>query len=382
MVKNSFAKVVLLCLATTAMCCANTFYVSLTGRDSNNGTKTAPFRHLSKAAAAAKSPGDEAIVMDGTYDNEGVVAPNFVVTLTHSGAPGHPITFMAMNRGRTILDAMNTSPTTACNGAASYFNLRNASYIVIQGFVLQHSCDSGIQSNDTAHDIEFRWNEFKEIANHTVTDQYGRDGIYLNQREYNFTFDGNVFHDIGRTDGQANLHFDHGLYFRSRNVTVINNVFYHINRGFPIQLADGASDALIANNTFAFGAANGEDGQIIFWERNTNIAIQNNIFYKPNGAALNRFHATIVGCTFDHNLIYGTKKVMTGGTAGIVVGANRFGLDPRFVNASAEPYDFHVGSGSPAIGGGVALAQISRDLEGRARAMRPLFDLGAYMPGD
>jgi len=51
---------------------------------------------------------------------------------------------------------MNTSTTTACNGAASYINLHNAAFIVIQGFVIQRGCDSGIQSNDSAHDGRYQ----------------------------------------------------------------------------------------------------------------------------------------------------------------------------------------------------------------------------------
>src|SRR6266852_2687385 len=122
---------------------AATYYIATTGSDSNPGTQSAPFRHLTKAAATATQPGDTVIVMDGTYDNEGVVAPNFVVTLYYSGTSGNPITFKAQNRGQAILDAMNTSTTTSCNGASSYFNLANAAFIVIQGFVLQRACDSG-----------------------------------------------------------------------------------------------------------------------------------------------------------------------------------------------------------------------------------------------
>ena len=74
---------------------AATYYVATTGSDSNPGTQSAPFRHLSKAALTATQPGDTVIVMDGTYDNEGVVAPNIVVILSYSGTAGNPITFRA-----------------------------------------------------------------------------------------------------------------------------------------------------------------------------------------------------------------------------------------------------------------------------------------------
>jgi hypothetical protein len=355
---------------------AATYYVSTTGNDSNAGSQSAPFRHLSKAAASAKSPGDIVLVMDGTYDNEGVVAPNFVVTLQYSGTAASPITFMAQNRGQAILDSMNTSTTTTCNGAASYLNLYNASFVVIQGFVMQHSCDSGIQSNDNAHDITIKWNDIRNVANRTVTDQYGRNGIYLNSNEYNFTFDGNSFHDIGRTDGQTLLHFDHGIYSSSRNTTVINNLFYNLNRGYAIQLSNAASTWLIANNSFAFGNANGEAGAIMFWDVNSSITIRNNIFYRPNGSALTRFAATISGSAFDNNLIFGVSSVMSGSTSGIAVGVNQIGPDPLFVNSSPSSPDFHLQSGSPAIAAGVAVPGVSSDIVGTTRPTPP--DLGAY----
>jgi hypothetical protein len=359
-------------------CNGATYYVSTAGSDFNPGTQSAPFRHLSKAAATAQDPGDTVIVMDGTYDNEGVVAPHYVVTLRYSGAAGNPITFEAEHRGMAILDSMNTSTTTSCNGAYSYFNLYNASFIVIQGFVIQRGCDEGIHSNDAAHDITIRWNEIKNIANRTVTDQLGRDGLYLNRSEYNFTFDGNIFHDIGRTGGVTQLHFDHGIYTHAQNVTIINNLFYNMNRGWSIQLADGASNYLIANNTFAFpNTGDGEAGQVEFWGRNSDIMLTNNIFYEPNTSALHQYAATISSSVFDHNLVYGVSSILSGNTAGISIGTNQIGADPKFVNVSAPPYDFHLRPESPAIGAGQYLPSILHDLSGADRGTGAP-DLGAY----
>jgi uncharacterized protein DUF1565/purple acid phosphatase-like protein len=355
---------------------AATYYVATTGSDSNAGSQAAPFRHLTKAAATATQAGDTVIVMDGTYDNEGVVAPNFVVTLYYSGTAGNPITFKAQNRGKAILDSMNTSATTTCNGASAYFDLKNASFIVIQGFVIQLGCDSGIQSNDAAHDILIKWNEVRSIANHTVTDQIGRDGIYLNSTEYNFTFDGNLWHDIGRTDGQTLLHFDHGIYAHAQNVTIINNLFYNNNRGYHIQLADGASNWLVANNTFAFGTGNGEAGQIMFWGNNSGITLRNNIFYNPNISALTRWSATITNSPFDHNLIYGVTSIISDST-GLTIGVNQIGPNPSFVNASTAPYDFHTNSGAPGIDAGMNLAPVADDVDGKARPQGASTDLGA-----
>jgi len=358
---------------------AGVYYVSVTGDDANPGTQDAPFRRISRAVSAATQPGDTVIVMDGTYDNEGVVAPHYVVNLVNSGAPGLPINIMAQNRGQAILDS-NASSSLSCDGASAYFNLGDASYIVIQGFVIQRACDEGIHSNGNAHDITIRWNEFKNIGNHTVVDEFGRDGIFMNGNQYNFTFDGNTFHDIGRTGGTPRLHFDHAIYSHARNVMVVNNLFYNMNRGWSVQLADGASNWLIANNTFAFRNANGEPGQIMFWGNNSNITIQNNIFYQPARFALNQYAAAISSSFFDHNLVYGPDLLMAPSILGIAIGTNQTGADPMFVNATTPPYDFHPQWNSPAAGTGVTIFSPSADLNGAIRGIGAPTDLGAFVP--
>jgi hypothetical protein len=358
---------------------AATYYIGTTGSDSNAGTQSAPFRHLSKGAAVARA-GDTVIVLDGTYDNEGVVSPGYVVTLYYSGTAGNPITFKAQNRGKVILDAMNTATGTSCNGAYSYFNLYNASFIVIQGFVIQRGCNEAIHSNDSAHDITIRWNEIRNIANHTATDQIGRDGIYINSSQYNFTFDGNVWHDIGRTDGITPMHFDHGIYSHAQNTTVINNVFYNMNRGWSIQLADGASNWLIANNTFAFQNASGEAGQIMFWGNNPNITVRNNIFYNPAGYATTRYAATMSGCSMDHNLVYGASGMISDAT-GCTQSTNQIGANPQFVNASSAPFDFHAKAGAPGIDAGVNQSAVVYDFDGTSRPQGSSTDQGAYEYG-
>jgi hypothetical protein len=357
---------------------ATTYWVSTAGSDSNPGTQSAPLRHLSAAALRATQPGDVVMVMDGTYDNEGVVAPNYVVNLYYSGAPSNPITFMAQNRGKVILDSMNTTTDSSCNGASAYFNLNNAAYIVIQGFVIQRGCDAGFQSNGTAHDITIRWNEIRYIANRYITDLYGRDGIYLNSSQYNFTFDGNIWHDIGRTGGTSMLHFDHGIYAHAQNVTVINNIFYNMSRGWSVQLADGAANWLIANNTFAFpNANNAEDGQIMFWGTNTNISIQNNIFYQPRNYAVNQYGANMPGCVISTNIVYGASGVIASPGA-CSVGWNNVGANPMFVNASSAPYDFHVQPGGPGIDAALNLSQVVIDMDNTVRPQGVAKDIGAY----
>src|SRR5205814_8035143 len=86
-------------------------------------------------------------------------------------------------------------------------------------------------------------------------------GIYLNKSEYNFTFDGNIFHDIG---GGLIVNQEHAIYTSASNVTIINNIFYNQVQGWHIQTA-GGKNLFIANNTFAFPNPS-RDGQLMLWD--------------------------------------------------------------------------------------------------------------------
>ena len=360
---------------------ASTYYVSTGGNDSNSGSARAPFRHLSKAAAAARHPGDTVLVMDGTYDNEGVLATlngdGSVVNLNYSGTADKPITFRAINRGKVILDAMNSSPF-GCNGAWGYFDLRDASFIVIQGFVIQRGCFAGIRSNAHAHDITIRWNEIRNIGNRSnlIGTLYSA-GIYLNSGEFNFTFDGNVFHDIGGSTPK----YEHAIYTSASNINIVNNVFYSNIHGWGVQTAGGVN-ILIANNTFVFPNPN-VDGQLVLWDNEkpgslANVTVRNNIFFGPRDTAVvTVLKAPISGtCTIDHNIT--TVGRIFDDRYPCDLGSNLVNTNPKLVNTGAPPYDFHVQPGSPGIGAGVRVDNLPDDCDGAPRSAHAGFDVGAY----
>jgi uncharacterized protein (TIGR03437 family) len=337
-----------------------------------------PFRHVSKGASAARQ-GDTIVVMDGTYDNEGVLAGSSgsgsVVTLTHSGSSQQPITFRAQHRGKAILDAGNSS-TGSCNGAWAYFDLKNASFIVIQGFVIQRGCYNGIRSNDTAHDITVKWNEIRNIGNWANPGgSSSPQGIYINSGEYNFTFDGNIFHDIGG----STLFQEHAIYTSATNVTITNNIFYNNVHGWGVQTS-GGMNILIANNTFAFRNPNAP-GQIMLWDHGqggtlASVTVRNNIFYNPTGVAVvTNLQAPISGCTIDHNIA--TVGGIFDGGSPCNVNTNWLNTDPQLTNTNSTPYDFHVRLGSPAIHAGVSVSGVTVDFDGAPRAPGGSVDIGA-----
>jgi hypothetical protein len=351
--------------------------VSPDGSDSNSGDPSAPFRHISRAVSALQA-GDTVVVMDGTYDNEGQVAVDdagYVVQLRKSGTPNAPITIMAQNRGGAILNAASaTRGDYDCYGARAYFDASYVSYVVIQGFVIENACFNGIHINGNAHDITVKWNEMRNIGNwNSPGGSLSASGTYLNSDEYNITFDGNVFHNIG---GGTTVNQEHAIYSYSSNLTVINNIFFNQVHGWDIQIA-GGSNLYIANNTFAYLNPNRE-GQIILWESEpiSKVVIENNIFYQPLGTAVVTWEASSIGgCTIQNNLT--TSGSIWDNGSKCAVGNNLLGVDPNFVNSLLGPLDFHLQPGSPAIGAGIARPAGALDYENRSRPMDVGFDLGA-----
>jgi hypothetical protein len=349
-----------------------TYYVAPGGDDSRDGTSETPFRTLMQGAMVA-GPGDTIMVRDGRYGHETAVtggdSANFAaspVVLYRSGTPAAWITFQAEHKGAVVLDC-----ELVCD---SYINLLNASYIVIQGFVITGGYKEGIHSNDAAHHITLRGNRFEYIANRVTSTRLGLDGMYTNPNCHDFVIDGNVFHGIGRTNASQ---LDHGLYLRGANFTIVNNIFYDIQHGWAIQAAQGLTNVLIANNTFVSLTAGDHGGQIILWNAQSNLTIQNNIWYNPRNYAIIRYWSSATACVIDHNMVYGAVGLISD-SSGCSVGANQIGTDPMFVNVSTPPYDFHLRPESPAIDAGVIISGITAGADGLARSQGRSTDLGAY----
>jgi hypothetical protein len=363
----------LLAYLSVVHCAASVYYVATDGKDSGHGSRTAPFRTVIRGMQAANA-GDTVIVRDGTYGHERSVTGgdgnqdnHSPVVLRRSGRPDAWITLRAERKWGAILDC-----EMRCD---SYIDLFNASYIVIEGFVITRGFREGIHSNDAAHHITIRGNRIEYIANRPSSTGRGLSGMYTNQACHDFIVDGNVFHDIGRSNPSQ---LDHALYLHGSGMTVANNVFYNIHHGWSIQTAEGLDGALIAHNVFAFENTPGKTGQIMLWGRQANLIVRDNIFYETERFAITRYQASISSCSIDHNMIYGTTapQVMMD-TSGCSVHDNRIGVDPLFVNTIREPYDFHLRANSRAIGAAAATS-VSIDFDGLARSSTHS-DIGAFV---
>jgi len=354
----------------------STYYVSTSGSDSNRGTYDQPFRTIQSAVNLAMA-GDIIIVRDGTYghgsithlggDGTGAMYPQTAIR-NKNGTAGAYITIRAENKWGATLDCEYVSD--ASPGCDSVFKFTRSSYIVIQDFVITRAYWVGIYSAEESSNIVVRGNRFEYIGNRITTTQTGIGGVFCADGDHDWTFEGNIFHDIGRTGGGAFSH-DHALYLYGQNHTIVNNIFHGPITGWGVQTARGFS-GLIANNTFAFEMRN-NGGQIMLWDMNSDVTIRNNIFYYPTGNyAINSYDLSGT-CSIDHNMVYGG---VIGAPAGCAV-VDNLSADPAFVNAATAPYDFRLKAGSPAIGAGVDTPAAGVDFNGSRRAPGA-YDLGAY----
>ena len=100
-----------------------TYYVSLTGNDTNNGlTKAFSWKTFAHAFGVI-SPGDTLIIANGTYHEQ--------ISPTVSGSSGNPITIRAETVGGVVIDMQTDGPAIYINSTTS----KTISHITIEGLI-------------------------------------------------------------------------------------------------------------------------------------------------------------------------------------------------------------------------------------------------------
>ena len=370
---------------------AATYYVATTGSDSGNGSEASPFKTIAYAVSKMVA-GDTTYVKGGTY-SEGLIL------FSKSGAPGAPITLMNAPGERPVINfGVNASNRLVHRIQVDAVGPQTVpiGWIHIEGLELGYAYE-GIKLN-SAHDITIRRN----WIHHTIS-----QGILGMAK--NILIDRNVFSYNGDT------RWDHGMYLTGSNYVITNNLIYG-SSGHGIQVAAyswtrgsqykkplqgklpdkdyaGATNFLIANNTFAYNGA----AAIVNWQPEAeNNKIINNIFYEngtlyPNAQQGIRFYSSSGGGgnTVSNNLFYasgaGATQAIGGGYPGwehqYTGSGNIMQANPNFEGAGATLSgvpNFKLQTGSPAIDKGQSLSQVTWDHAGGKRPFGAAFDIGAY----
>jgi hypothetical protein len=354
----------------------DTYYVSVTGSDSNPGTSASPFRTITHAYSVVMA-GDTILVEPGTYTD---YTTGWGLYLSKSGTAGAPITLRSVTRGAAIIDGSGiTDPGT--RPACVY--LYGTSYNTVDGFMIRNCLAGGISifangSQGSAYNV-FVNNEIYGISNPSPTHTGdGGQGIYDDQYSHDNYFGQNYVHDVGAS---ADNKYDHGMYMCGSNETYVNNLLVHNEYGSGLQLAayGNVSGVNVYDNTIA----NNADYGIVIWSDSatdafSDITVANNITY-GNAQGIAGCGPVGTNITLSHNLSFGNstnnyvQDACGGGTATFAV-SNLIQQSPLFVNAASN---FQLQMGSPALGAGVVTnPPVTTDFAGNPRGSPP--SIGAY----
>jgi Right handed beta helix region len=348
------------------------YYVDGTnGANAASGDSAHPFQTIQHAANLV-NPGDSVVVRNGVYP---------VLDIERGGTPGRYVVFRAAVQWGAILDGGQTSHTQA--DGAEYGVYLGASFVRVQGFEIRNVWHDGISPASGVSDFQITGNHIHDVGRYCETGGIGLSGMtFIND---NVVIEQNLIHDIGRDSTGENgctpgndywQDHDHGIYLSSgTNITVRNNVFYNISRGWAIHCyPDVLSQLYIVNNTFAFPNPH-KVGHIIIAATLGNAVIANNIFYQPLTAGVWFNGGATSNVIVEYNLTMGGTAA-EGNGAGVTLSNNLDNIDPKLVNALGV--DFQLVSGSPAIDAGVTLPYVTNDFLGTTRPQGAAYDIGAF----
>ncbi len=310
-----------------------------------------------------------------------------------------------------------------------FFITSNVSYVKIQDFDIfgftatGNTNNTGISIVNSASvstapmapsNIELSGNNIHDIGRMCSDSPYGFAGIFVGVNSSSIHINKNMIHDIGRFSAGENgcnpqthayENNDHGIYVDGvSGITITDNVIYNTNHGWGIQFwgnYQATTNALVANNTFAFPNPY-RNGQILLAAPGViNSTIENNIFYSPTTAGVlvnaslsspaivnNTPTGTAITPVFlnvivNNNMVYGGGIISTLSAPGVTlipsevsITNNLENTDPDFVNANR--YDFHLQSSSPAINAGITLPKMANDFDGNSRPTTTRYTIGAY----
>lgn len=378
--------------ATTAH--STTYYVSVTGNNSNPGTIARPFRSIAHGVNLLTA-GDTLYLRGGTYTERiDLATPNKTGTanawITIAGYPGEIVTIRYKssttqgygpirawgNRGyflfeNFVLDGIDETEGTKWQIVYGnhHFTLRNieiknfkSSGLYIEGNDITitncriHDGDETIATLKRFYGIYAHHGNNILIENNDIYNHPG-GGLHLYPGPFsNLIVRGNRIHHNNRVSN-SNVG---GIILQGQSTSVIANALIYNNVVFNngastsgeadgISISNYTKDTRVWHNTVygnkTYGLHIGHNTTTI------NTVVQNNISYNNAGG---NFINRGVGTIFDHNL----------------------SNDPKVVNADA--FDFRLQDRSPAIDGGIDLPEVKTDFRNVRRPIGVTHDIGAY----
>jgi len=300
-------------------------YVSTQGKDSNPGTRSAPFLTIAAASRAAK-PSTTIHVAAGTY------AGNFSTSISGTSS-SHVIYVSDMTQGAKIV---GTGTGIAWTNSGNYIEV-NGFDISTSGSLAFYSTGSfGSIYNCLVHDVMLSGGK------------NGNGGAGIDVLGSNWYIYDNIIRNIdaARVTGDSSVQ---GIYISGANTSVHNNLISGV-AAYGIQQWHGATASTIVNNTIfnTFGGiliGAGDGGALPNGSQNNYVA--NNISVNNLGYGIREYGITSKN-TYVDNLVYNNPTNTVIDSSGDVV-KGPLVANPLFVDYLANGTgDYHLQTLSPA----------------------------------
>ncbi len=356
------------------------FYVSTSGSDSNPGTQAQPWRTVTKAANTLTS-GQKALVAAGVY------AENVIIRRDMRGP--EPATIEALDpANRPVISYFRFEQSNGVPGA--YWRIRN---VVIDGSTGQQDGVKiqGGSSQTPPHHIEFYGVEIRDIGRNQweMPQAVSIQGSIGNIAPHHLHFYNCEAHHVRGT----NSALTHNFYAGQAEAVVFANCIARDSTGLGFRIGSSSSGdqgvrhSYFVNNTVVRSSEKG--GYSIFADGSNippnyldagNFVCNNIVAYCGRGYESRYYQSGPADemNTFDRNIYWqpgGGSSYQNGFdpyTSSVFVSLPVV-VDPLFANPTGN--DFHLRSGSPAIGAGLPAYTPAFDFDGNPRATA---DLGAF----
>jgi hypothetical protein len=303
------------------------FYVATTGNDSNPGTITSPWQHLSKAAATVNA-GATVYVRGGVY-HERLIPAN-----SGSATAGY-IQFQSYPGETAIIDGTGVTMPPVVTTPTGLVQINNLNYIVIEGFEIRNFVSNdpnlfpaGISIAGAGHAIRIVRNRIHNISN-GVNGAHGL-GVYgtaAPEPIYDLTIDGNELFDLtlGQSESMAlngnvqswrvinnSVHDNDNIgidavgfegtspqvaYDQARDGDIAGNLVYNINDNanpaYPPGdnsaggiYVDGGAGITIERNVLHHNNIGIEAASEHLGRASSNVTVRNNLVYLDTGPGL------------------------------------------------------------------------------------------------
>jgi hypothetical protein len=416
-----------LALVTAAAAAAHgaTYFVAASGSDSNPGSSEKPWLTLDKAVNSIE-PGDTILVKPGEYAG---------CTIANSGTEGRPKTLKAETPGTVVLNSVGPRNRQGSileiyksveetmgwwvldglkvdgGGKNTGIDLRRTTHCSVVncestggkvwGIYASHA-ESILIENNSSHDTGKEHGYY--VANGS------KNGIIRGNKAYNTASNGiQINADARYADGiSSNFLIEKNMCYNVKAVgfnmdgvektTFRNNLVYNYgDKGFALFAIDAAiasRNNRILNNT----VVSRPDGKSYFCIsiRHTNdpskpAPVGNKLFnnilyhYATTGVgSINVDKTGFEGFESDYNVVMDYFGINDNESHETLAQWRERGYDKHSIQAAATDLfvapgsDFHLKAGSPAIGKGMALPDVTDDLDGRARPKEGSYSIGCY----